>query len=366
MNFTKLRLTALALTVFMIAGCASQQSFNIHGGSGKAPSLDDDFEFISKLQSDSNTVIIYDASGSMALPLNGKGELRYQVASKRLEEFINSRGTGGNVGFIVYGSRLQSGIFNGVVQNEALAKRSCSEDIDVRIALNPFSKSAFKPELDRLQQRASYRGDTPLGGAIVKATDMLALAPVESPKTILLLTDGAEECAGKVPGAVSPVEAAKAARAKGIEVHIVTFGVGIDKDGKRMPTYAAQINSMNEIGTLHKEASTGEEIIGAMRKIAVATTPFFLKDSQGNTIKEFRLGSPFVIQPSSSAALQGSARDIANNPGKIRYEITTRSVKGAGYSVFIGVPASAANVDVSLGLRQDSKMDVYPSDLIWK
>ena len=353
------------LSLLLLNGCATpgvNQKVTVkgYGAAGAADGgLQADYEFVSGMQDGESMVIIFDASGSMLYPLSQGGSPRYKQAQKALSEFIEARGKSGNIAMVVYGSRQTSGIYNGAITNEARARKSCLEDIELTVPIGPFDPANFRAEMDRLQRSDSYRGDTPIGGAIAMATDYLVKNAPTTRKSILLITDGDEECwrsDGKgVAGAISPEAAVKDAHNKGIEIRLVPFGVGIDKDGKKVANAREILERVKKFAPDgYFEANTGDELGSAMKRAEINRTELAMRDASGREVARFRMGDtfPVTLPPVSTeeelnktvtkaaksleAAAKGSQVAEDQNAGKVKYEIVGRTAQSV--KVPVGLP----------------------------
>jgi hypothetical protein len=341
-------------------------------GTGKTEAdLESAYSLISNIKSPDNILIIYDASGSMRWPTAPGGEPRYKHAHKSLARYLEGVRASDNVGLIVYGSRYPSGVFGGKIQNAAVAKKSCTEDIVVTVPFGKFNKGSFRSELDRLSQSRSYRGDTPIGGAIVKATSIFKGIDVDR-KHIILITDGAEECFNKgdrsnsVPGSASPEDAVQKAADEGITVSIVAYGVGRGKDGHVVANPEQALNSLRNLSTgVFVVANTGEELTKALMQVEVENFKFDLLDLNKKTVGKFSIGQTIQVDVSKYKDQARKSEAGPDKPPKMKFTITTAAEKG--FQKDIGFPVNVKDVRVYLGLKSPGDMDpdILPPDMRW-
>lgn len=360
-----------AIVSALLAGCANQQVLTVNAtrAGEMKPDTQAAYDLVSSFKNPDNVIIIYDASGSMRWPVKPGGAPRYKEAHKAFAEYIQRVSPKNHVGMIVFGSRQPSGVMDGVIGDMAKAKTSCNEDIEVRVPLARFAASAFRGEIARLQSVDSYRGDTPIGNAVAKAAEILEKAP-GARKHIILITDGVEECwkaDGKgVPGSVSPRDAVKNATARGVDVSIVSFGIGRNKEGTIQASQKDTLASLRAMATgAFVEANTGEELFGALMRVEIERFPFTLLNPVGKEVGYFVLGQPITITPeklSGVADIAGSTKNL----GKTHYSVVAKGERE--FKVDIAVPWDRPTVDVFLGLksREDVSPDLAPDDYRWK
>ena len=339
-------------------------------GPGKAEAdLESAYGLISNIKSPDNILIIYDASGSMRWPTAPGAEPRYRNAHKSLAKYLEGIRTSDNVGLIVYGSRYPSGVFGGKIQNTAVARKSCTEDIVVTVPFGKFNKGAFRSELDRLSQSRSYKGDTPIGGAILKAVGIFKAINADR-KHIVLITDGAEECFNKdrsnsVPGSASPEEAVRKASDEGITVSIVAYGVGRGKDGHVVANPEHALNSLKNLATgVFVVANTGEELNRALMQVEVENFKFDLLDMNKQVVGKFNIGQTIQVDVSK---YKGQAKKPESRPGAPRMKFTINAAAEKGLQKDIGIPVDAKEVWVYLGLKSagDIDPDILPPEMRW-
>ncbi len=375
-----LRCLPLFLLFLVSLGCAHQQkNVDITVEAVRAGSLNADLEsaynLISTIKSADNIIIIYDASGSMNWPTNPGGEPRYKNAHKSLSKYLERMRKADNVGLIVYGSHFPSGIFGGKINNMDAAIKSCTEDIAVTVPFAAFNPQAFQSELKRLDQSRAYRGDTPIGNSIRKATEILKMVKGER-KRIVLITDGTEECYSKdraksVSGALSPEDAVRTAMASGITVSIVGYGVGRGKDGNAVVNPEQALHSLKNLATgAFVGANTGDELIRALMQIEVENFQFDLLDMNKEIIGTLRIGQTAHLDFTRyNTVMNGllTKMDVSGmKPKKLKF-----TLRAAGERIFekdIGIPIESEDVRIYLGLKSpsDNDPDIAPDSLKWE
>ena len=340
-------------------------------GAGKTePDLESAYALISNIKSPDNILIIYDASASMRWPTAPGAEPRYRNAHKSLAKYLEGIRPSDNVGLIVYGSRYPSGIFGGKIQNAALARKSCTEDIAVTVPFGKFNKGAFRSELDRLGQSRTYKGDTPIGGAILKAAGIFKGVSADE-KHIVLITDGAEECFNKsrsnsVPGSVSPEEAVKKASDEGITVNIVAYGVGRGKDGHAVGNPEQALESLRNLATgVFVVANTGDELTRALMQVEVDNFKFDLLDMNKQVVGKFSIGQTIRVEVSKYKDQAKKSESRPAMPPRMKFTINAAAQKG--FQKDIGIPVDSKEVRVYLGMKSagDADPDILPPEMKW-
>lgn len=358
--------------LLLLSSCASQTKYTqltveaVKAGE-TTPDLESAYQLISNIKSPENIIIIYDASGSMHWPTVVDGEPRYKTAHKALTKYVAGIKEKHNVGLIVFGSRYASGIFGGKINNLAAAKKSCNTDIDVVVPLAKFNRDSFAPVLDQLSQYNSYKGDTPIGNAIMKAVESLKSAPGER-KHIILITDGEEECYSKdsnkaVPGSMSPEKAVKMATENGILVNIVAHGIGRGKGGVLIGKSEAAIRSLKNLVTgVFIEASAGEDIMTALMKVELESFYFDVLGPDGKVVAKSRIGKPTKIDLTPYSLMNFS---LANG-NRIKFTLSTQGEQTFKKSIALSPDESKANVILGLKSSNDSDPLLGPPNLVWK
>ncbi len=364
-------LTAATLAVLAFSsGCAtSGKSLTMKVDATKPGSAGSDLEsaynLISSLKSPETVLIIYDASGSMLWPTSAGGEPRFKTAHRSLSKYVEGIPEKHNVGLLVYGSNAPSGIFEGRISNMRAAARSCTEDMVLTVPVARMDRNAFKSELQRLSLSKSYRGDTPIGGSIAKAVEILKKAAGQR-KRIVVITDGAEECFVKdnpgatVPNSVWPEAAVKTARENDILVDIVAFGVGHGKDGRQVAKSDEALKSLKSLATgVFVMANTGDELLRALMQVEVNSFKFDLLDGDNKYLRSFTLGQGFTVDTTAYFSPVNMLKK------KMKFAIAAKGERG--FKKDIGVDKELKDVNILLKLKSanDPDPDIDPASLRW-
>ncbi len=339
------------LIVASILGCGPQEKYvtlNINAvKSGSTQSdMDMAYKFISNIRNPENTIIIYDASGSMLWPTSTNGKPRYKTAIESFNKFVDKINPKNNVGLLVYGSNSDSGIYHGNVQNASLATQSCNNDIETVVSLSKFDQKKYDSALAKFSNANAYKGDTPIGNAIMKAANILKDVKGNR-KHIILITDGEEECYGKVKGAISPTSAIKFASDNNIRVSIVAFGIGKGKNAVTLPDAKKTLQKLKNLTTgVFVQAASGEELLDALIRQELDNFPFNIIDNKGVIIAQASIGTTARIN---------IAPYYFTDFTKIK--LTISAVGEKTFTKNIAITPSQSNYNIYLGFRSDNDID---------
>jgi len=165
--------------------------------------------------------LILDGSGSMKKKMKN-GRTRMDVAKEVIKDIIQKLPEGVEVGLRVYGHRIKEGR-KGACQDTELVYRFAKLD---------------KKKLTRQVEAIKPLGTTPIAYSLKQTIKDFGEAPGE--KTVILVTDGQEECGGDLKATVEEL------RKQGLDVklHIVGFTVADPKVQKQMKDAAAAGNGL--------------------------------------------------------------------------------------------------------------------------
>ena len=178
-----------------------------------------------------NTAIVLDASGSMWGQIDGIAKIA--IARDVLNDMLDGWPAQQQLALTVYGHRREA---------------DCG-DIEPIIALGKVDQKHFRSVLDGIKPK----GKTPLTAAVQQAAAELAYR--EQPATVILLSDGLENCD------LDPCQVAEELAAQGVNftAHVIGFDVGNeDISGLRCladhtgGTYATANNANTLSGALHQ------------------------------------------------------------------------------------------------------------------
>ncbi|ALX04244.1 hypothetical protein AERYTH_05785 [Aeromicrobium erythreum] len=157
-------------------------------------------------------VLVLDGSGSMKEP-GGAGATRMTEAKAGLRAVVEDLPDDAQVGLRVYGSTISEG------------PGSC-EDTELLAPVARTDRGALRAGVDRLRPL----GNTPIAYSLRQAYGDL---PTEGPRSIVLVSDGEENCGG------DPCEVAADLRKKGADFYVDVVGLQVDPASRAQLTCIA-------------------------------------------------------------------------------------------------------------------------------
>ncbi len=153
-----------------------------------------------------NTVLIFDASGSMAA--QAEGGSRINIAKNAVADYVNNLKEDVNLSVVAYGHKGD---------NTQAGKAASCAGIEEIYYMGPVNGTVVKGKVNAL----GPNGWTPITDSLKKAQDILMRSSATGQKHIVLLSDGEETCGG------DPIAYAKQLCDAGIVVDVI----GLDVDG---------------------------------------------------------------------------------------------------------------------------------------
>lgn len=156
---------------------------------------------------DTDVLVLFDSSGSMAATLNGQRKI--DVAKRNVGNYMRVLGTIAQVGLVVYGHKGNN--------TEAGKPESCA-GVDVLVPVGQLDSN----NVDGILQSFEPTGWTPIAGALEKVEE--AFANVQGPnKRVIIVSDGIETCEG------DPVAVARRLNESGLNVQVDVIGFDINE-----------------------------------------------------------------------------------------------------------------------------------------
>ena len=260
-------------------------------------------------------LFIYDASGSMWGPMDGK--TKKEIAADVLSNVVSGLPEQQNVGLMAYGHR----------------KKGDCRDVEFLLDLN----NASKAKVSSMVKGINPLGKTPLAYSAKLAINNLKQSGIRA--TIILITDGIESCDGNL------CEVIKDARAEGIDfkLHIIGFGL---KDGEKEQLRCA--------ATAGDGTYFDADSAGGLGEVLTEATSETIDDPAGNlSIYADKNGEP--VDAWIKARQVGSAKDtdagrtyrdtawVYLPPGK--YTIAIKPLEGTD------IPGTSITVEMKEGER---------------
>ena len=148
-------------------------------------------------EAQSNVMFIFDASGSMVTAVSGANDSRIGIAKKAMVKALSEMPPEAHLGLMMYGHRRA---------------KDCT-DLELVSPLGADDAAA----ISKIVQAVQPKGETPIAAALRQAARSFTMLKGQS-NSIVLVTDGIEECKG------DPCAAANEIRAQGIGVKIDIVG----------------------------------------------------------------------------------------------------------------------------------------------
>ncbi|MGB5736995.1 MAG: VWA domain-containing protein [Thiohalocapsa sp.] len=220
--------------------------------------------------------LVLDASGSMKNRVSG--ETRMSVAKRVLADLIADLPANTEVALRVYGHRIREG------------RPGDCQDTELLYPFDTMDKESLIERIGEIQAL----GTTPIAYSLAQTYEDFGEAAGE--KTLVLVTDGEEECGGDL---VRTVEGLKG---KGLDVRLHIVGFALDD-----PTVVGQMQVAAQAGRgRYLSAADGGELKQAIAETLSA--PYRVMDAAGRAVAEGMLGQPLSLPA-------GSYRIVLNASG---------------------------------------------------
>lgn len=232
-----LRIFILSVLFFSFFYCSVRSSPNTHAASNLRPELN----------------ILIDASGSMGKQVEGKSKMI--IAKEAISTLINSLPAETRVGLRTYGSQYPE------------SAKNCT-DTKLLVPISTLNKS----EIEKQMAPLTPSGWTPIEYSLRQAYNDFS-ASAETPRYIVLVSDGEETCGG------DPCAAARDLESKGIEVTINTIGFTVDQATKDQLACIAQAT-----GGSYYDANNTQELNNSLSEATKPVREFIAYTTEGEEI----------------------------------------------------------------------------------
>lgn len=273
------------------------------------------------------TMIVLDASGSMWGQINGKPKL--QIAREALATVLEGVPAEMELGLIAYGHR---------------EKGNCN---DIELVIKPAVGTA--PAIIEAAANMKFLGKTPLTASVEQAAE--ALGYTEEKATVILITDGLENCNA------DPCVVASELANKGIDftTHVVGFDL-TDAEGKQVACLA------ENTGGQYLSANNADELRVALLSTVTQAIP---KAVQNEPVKEELFVLPeATLDPDESASI---GDDIQINWTGPNDENDYIDIVPQGYKDTHGELSYTYTKDGSpLHIRAPGKPNAYQVRYVWR
>jgi Ca-activated chloride channel family protein len=155
-------------------------------------------------------LIVLDASKSMNEDA-GNGGTRLDAAKRAVDALVDRLPAGAPLGLRVYGSKV----------SEASRAEGC-RDTELTVPVGPLDKDRLRSTVDALDGK----GRTPIGRSLLAVPD--DLGPAEGRRSVVLVTDGGDNCAPP-----DPCKAAAQVAKRGVEMSISVVGFQVNDRVRR-------------------------------------------------------------------------------------------------------------------------------------
>jgi Ca-activated chloride channel family protein len=164
------------------------------------------------------TMVVLDASGSMTGADPGGGT-KMDAARRAVHTFLDAAPEGAPVGLAAYGT--------GTGNSDAERARGC-QDVTVVSPVGPLDRAGLGTAVDGLVPR----GYTPIGRSLQVAAEQL---PQEGPRSIVLVSDGADTCSPP-----QPCDVVRTLAGQGVDLVVHAVGFGVDAEARAQLSCIAQ------------------------------------------------------------------------------------------------------------------------------
>jgi len=273
---------------------------------------------------DAAVILIFDASKSMRDD-DGNGRPKIEAAKEGLNKLVDELPDDAKVGLRVYGS-----------QGCGSGKAEGCKDTKLVTPVGPLDRAALKQQIGALQPK----GFTPIGNSLRAAVGDLVAA---KQKTIVLVSDGGDNCAPPAPCGV-----AKEISQQGVALKIQAVGFQVKPGARRQLECIADAG-----GGRYVDAGDAEELGSQLRSLtARALRPYTL---QGKRLP----GAPAPPQARLVAGGQYTSEVTADAVGWYAFRVG----EGQGIDVSVTLPNSPAGVPSVLKTElQDERLGYADSD----
>jgi Ca-activated chloride channel family protein len=297
-----------------------------------------------------NTILVLDASGSMWGQIDGVNKI--VIARDVIAEMLAEMPDETSLGLTVYGHR----------------ERGSCTDIETIVSPAPFTQDRILEAVNSINPR----GRTPMADAVVAAAQ--SLRHTENPATVILVSDGIENCNPDPCAMARELEAAGI----GFTAHVIGFDVAAEPEAR------AQMQCIAEgTGGMFLTADNAAELGAALQTVVAAQpTPMRLEArvDETDTLVTRPVSWRIIGEGNTIVAdgLQGATVDFSFDAGLYTIEATRTEPSGPGtYSTNVVIEEGQTDliilrmpqiVDPSLvtfTARVEPDMSVPASPLDW-
>ena len=274
---------------------------------------------------DAAVILIFDSSKSMRDD-DGSGRPKIEAAKEALNKLVDELPDDAKVGLRVYGAQVSGS-----------GKAAGCRDSELVAPVKPLDRPGLKKQIDAL----TPRGFTPIGASLQAAVEDLGTA---KQKTIVLISDGGDNCAPPAPCGV-----AKEISKQGVALKIQAVGFRVKEGARRQLQCIADAG-----GGRYVDAQDAQELGSQLRSLtARALRPYV---TQGKLLQ----GVPAPAEAKLYGPGQYTTSIPVNQPTWYSFKV------GAGQSISASatLPTSDAGVpSIFKTEMRDEKLGYQDSDI---
>ena len=264
------------------------------------------------IASNSSTLFIIDASGSMWGQINGKAKIT--IAKEVMAKLVAELDDNNRIGLIAYGHRR---------------KGDCN-DVETLVPLAANNKSAVLKAVQGL----NAKGKTPLTRSLNQALKILQREKQSA--TIILVSDGIESCGA------DPCETVQAAKKYGVKFVLHTVGFGLSKKD------SAQLECMAKAGDgEYFQANNADELLKSTRKALQPMGGIKVTAKVNGKVTDVLLRIVNVVSGEvihENVLPSPSAMTTRLLPGKYNVTVKPAGVNGVSGKVLSNIEITSANI----------------------
>ncbi|AHM04921.1 von Willebrand factor type A domain protein [Roseibacterium elongatum DSM 19469] len=304
-----------------------------------------------------NTILVLDGSGSMWGQIDGINKI--VIAREVIADLLADMPDDQSLGLTVYGHRQRG---------------SCT-DIETIVAPAPFTQDEILSAVNAINPR----GRTPMTDAVVAAAQ--SLRHTEEPATVILVSDGIENCNPDPCAMAAELEAAGI----GFTAHVIGFDVASEPEARAQMQCIA-----DNTGGLFLTADNAAELSAALQQVtmappaapAVTATPlriearltpsgavptraigWTLLSGSGEVLDTGAQGPAITAELMPGDYIARATR--AEEDGPVTYQTAFAVTQGMPGPVVVAMPEIVEAVPVTFTARVEPDMTVPASPLVW-
>ncbi|MBY6200018.1 VWA domain-containing protein [Maritalea mobilis] len=311
------------------------------------------FAAVAQAPDRANTILVLDGSGSMWGQIDGVNKI--VIAREVIADLLGDMPDEQSLGLTVYGHRQRG---------------SCT-DIETIVEPAPFTQDRILEAVNAINPR----GRTPMTDAVVAAAQ--SLRHTEEPATVILVSDGIENCNPDPCAMAAELEAAGV----GFTAHVIGFDVASEPEARAQMQCIA-----DNTGGLFLTADNASELSAALEQVVMAPamrptalriearlTPsggvparpigWTLLSGAGEVLSTGTQGPAITTELMPGDYVARATRAEADGPAT--YQTAFSVIEGMPGPIVVSMPDIVETVPVTFTARVEPDMTVPASPLIW-